>query len=116
MRDDLDSNRQGNDAPNPIPVTAESVAYLNFLPLAIKYGCDTRDSLAWFRFGIRLRRAAHLLARVYPLPSIAATDADQRTFVSESVNTLLSADASTFATLDSGERAIIAATQSILRT
>ena len=44
---------------------------LSTLPLCIKYGCDTSQTLAWYRFGLRLRRSAHLLAQAFPLdPSI----------------------------------------------
>ena len=37
------------------------------LPLAIKYGCSTPQILAWYRFGIRLRRPAHLLNQAFPI-------------------------------------------------
>jgi hypothetical protein len=38
------------------------------LPMCIKYGFLTAQSLAWFRFGLRLRRPAHLLAQAFPPP------------------------------------------------
>jgi hypothetical protein len=37
------------------------------LPLGIKYGCYSPQILAWYRFGLRLRRPAHLLNRAFPL-------------------------------------------------
>jgi hypothetical protein len=39
------------------------------LPMCIKYGCDTPGTLGWFRFGVRLRRPAHLLAARFPPPA-----------------------------------------------
>jgi hypothetical protein len=44
------------------------------LPMSIKYGCDTPGALAWFRFGVRLRRASRLLATTFPPPSNIVTD------------------------------------------
>ncbi|MGC8495085.1 MAG: hypothetical protein ACP5SH_25485, partial [Syntrophobacteraceae bacterium] len=40
------------------------------LPMCIKYGCDSSESLAWFRFGIRLRRPSKLLAAQFPPPPL----------------------------------------------
>lgn len=40
------------------------------LPMCIKYGCDSPGTLGWFRFGIRLRRPAHLLASQFPPPDL----------------------------------------------
>ena len=40
------------------------------LPMSIKYGCDSPGALAWFRFGIRLRRPSRLLAERYPPPHL----------------------------------------------
>jgi hypothetical protein len=34
-------------------------------PLALKYGCDSSQTLAWYRFGIRFRRPAHLLNQAF---------------------------------------------------
>ncbi|MFT5327335.1 MAG: hypothetical protein ACI8P0_005224 [Planctomycetaceae bacterium] len=39
------------------------------LPMCIKYGCDTPGTLGWFRFGVRLRRPARLLASRFPPPT-----------------------------------------------
>ena len=38
------------------------------LPMCIKYGCDSPETLAWFRFGVRLRRPSRLLANRFPPP------------------------------------------------
>ncbi|MEZ6093442.1 MAG: DEAD/DEAH box helicase [Pirellulaceae bacterium] len=38
------------------------------LPMCIKYGCNSPGSLAWFRFGVRLRRPSHHLANRFPAP------------------------------------------------
>lgn len=40
---------------------------LSTLPLSIKYGCDSPQTLAWYRFGLRLRRPAHLLNEAFPV-------------------------------------------------
>jgi hypothetical protein len=40
------------------------------LPMCIKYGCDSLGTLAWFRFGIRLRRPSRLLATQFPPPPL----------------------------------------------
>lgn len=108
--------RESSDAPSPIPVTALSVASINSLPLAIKSGCGTTDSLAWFRFGVRLRRAAHLLAKLYPLPNGETSDSDQRRFISRQMEDLLSVEPTSIETLDLNERTMVAAIQGILRT
>jgi hypothetical protein len=50
-------------------------AALELLPLAVRNGCGDRSSLSWYRFGIRHRRAAHLLASTMPLPEQLGDDA-----------------------------------------
>jgi hypothetical protein len=47
---------------------------LSSLPLAIKYGCDSPQTLAWYRFGIRFRRAAHLLSQAFPIDEAIQDD------------------------------------------
>ena len=42
---------------------------LSTLPMCIKYGCDSPQSLAWYRFGVRLRRPARLLYDAFPPPA-----------------------------------------------
>lgn len=44
------------------------------LPLCVKYGCSSPGELAWFRFGVRLRRASRLLAKIYPPPPLTSDD------------------------------------------
>jgi hypothetical protein len=51
----------GEDWPSEPPFV------LSTLPLSIKYGCDSPQTLAWYRFGLRLRRAAHLLNEAFPV-------------------------------------------------
>lgn len=41
---------------------------VNRLPLAIRFGCADRGALAWYRWGFRRRRVAHLLATHLPPP------------------------------------------------
>jgi hypothetical protein len=47
---------------------------LQALPLCIRFGCNSLETLAWFRFGFRQRVSAHLLARALPLPSNLASN------------------------------------------
>ena len=47
---------------------------LNSLPMCIKYGCDSPRSLAWYRFGVRLRRPSRLLFEAFPPPEIDDDD------------------------------------------
>jgi superfamily II DNA/RNA helicase len=51
------------------------------LPMCIKYGCDSPGTLAWFRFGVRLRRASRVLATIFPPPPDAQTDEGLRNWV-----------------------------------
>jgi hypothetical protein len=51
------------------------------LPMSIKYGCDTPGALAWFRFGVRLRRASRVLATAFPPPSNIVADEDLKSWV-----------------------------------
>jgi len=48
--------------------------------MCIKYGCDSPETLAWYRFGVRLRRPAHLLARAFPPPT-GLNDEEHRAWV-----------------------------------
>ncbi len=41
---------------------------LDLFPLAVRFGCDDLASIAWFRWGFRRRRIAHLLADELPPP------------------------------------------------
>ncbi len=61
----------------PPPIDAS----LSYLPLALRYGCTSRDELAWFRFGLRFRRPAHILARMFPVPHEVIEDAEVQSWV-----------------------------------
>jgi hypothetical protein len=76
-------------ATNGQPPPPESSAALSHLPLALRYGCASRDQLAWFRFGIRFRRPAHLLARMFPVPHEIIEDAEVQTWVRQQRSTWL---------------------------
>jgi hypothetical protein len=49
--------------------------------MSIKYGCDSPGTLAWFRFGVRLRRASRLLGTSFPPPPDIETDEALKTWV-----------------------------------
>ena len=63
---------QGADAP------PES---LQALPLCVRFGCNSLETLAWFRFGFRQRVGAHALARALPVSSGLASDTQRATEV-----------------------------------
>jgi superfamily II DNA/RNA helicase len=43
---------------------------LNCMPMCVKYGCESPGALAWFRFGVRLRRPSRLLYEAFPPPEL----------------------------------------------
>ncbi len=47
---------------------------LGCLPMCIKYGCNSPGTLAWFRFGVRLRRPSRLLSDAFPPPALTSDD------------------------------------------
>ena len=47
---------------------------LSCLPMCVKYGCDSPETLAWFRFGVRLRRPSRLLASRFPPPGLQSDE------------------------------------------
>lgn len=49
---------------------------LSALPLCIRFGCRSPQILAWYRFGLRLRRPALLLAQAFPLDPSIQDDSD----------------------------------------
>jgi len=56
---------QGNDAfAHGVPLA------LSCMPMCVKYGCDSPGSLAWFRFGVRLRRPSRLMCDAFPPPEL----------------------------------------------
>jgi hypothetical protein len=62
---------------------AEVPLALSGLPLCIKYGCDSLHTLAWYRFGLRFRRPAHLLSKAFPLGGDRQEDSSLRSQVLE---------------------------------
>jgi replicative superfamily II helicase len=54
---------------------------LQALPLCIKNGCNSLETLAWFRFGIRQRVSAHTLQKVLPIPDFIQNDSDRLIWV-----------------------------------
>lgn len=56
-------SEQGNEAfSQGVPLA------LSCMPMSIKYGCDSPESLAWFRFGVRLRRPSRIMYEAFPPP------------------------------------------------
>jgi superfamily II DNA/RNA helicase len=66
-----------------VPLTLAS------LPMCIKYGCDSPATLAWFRFGVRLRRSSRVLAKCFP-PPIFDRDEELRDWIRETRRNWLS--------------------------
>jgi hypothetical protein len=54
---------------------------LEMLPLAVRCGCGTRSSLGWYRFGVRYRAAAHVMAESFAVPDDLPDDAAVRDWV-----------------------------------
>ena len=54
---------------------------LQALPLCVRFGCNSVQTLAWFRFGFRQRVSAHALATAFPLPATVGNDAERATEV-----------------------------------
>ena len=75
-----ESSAIARDGEDPAP---EGTRALSGLPLALRYGCATRSVLAWFRFGIRFRRPAHLLSGLFPLPEDIVDDGVVQMWVRE---------------------------------
>lgn len=55
-------------------LTAEQRYALDLFPLAVRFGCDSPASTAWYRWGFRRRRIAHLLASELPPPDDLSRD------------------------------------------
>ncbi|NOR65520.1 MAG: hypothetical protein GQ468_05835 [Candidatus Scalindua sp.] len=47
----------------------------------IQNGCNSRDSLAWFRYGYRNRIAAHEFAQIYPIPITIQDDSEIKRWI-----------------------------------
>jgi hypothetical protein len=73
----LNEHAWSADAGTAVPLPEN----LQALPLCIRYGCDSLDSLGWFRFGYRQRMCAHVLARAFPVPSHINGDAERAAWI-----------------------------------
>ena len=62
------------------------------LPMCIKYGCDTPMALAWYRFGVRLRRPSRLLAERFGTGYEPTTDSELRAWVERTRRAWLMSD------------------------
>lgn len=62
------------------------------LPLCIRNGCNSRDSLAWFRYGYRNRIAAHEFSQLYPVPPELQDDRDLKVWTSNQKTQWLNQD------------------------
>lgn len=82
------------------------------LPLAIKNGFDTPHRLAWFRFGLRLRRPAHFLAHLMPLAEGRYDDREARQTIEELKDGLLTSD---IIVLRSDEQPLLAAIRTFMK-
>lgn len=65
---------QENDADGPWDLPHGAIRMLNLLPLAVRSGADTPESLAWIRAGVQTRVAAHLLDTLLPAPEGQSDD------------------------------------------
>lgn len=54
---------------------------LQALPLCIRNGCDSVNTLAWYRFGYRQRMSAHRLAATFQVPPEIVNDGERTTWV-----------------------------------
>ena len=61
------------------------------LPMCIKYGCYSPEALAWFRFGVRLRRPSKLLSIKFSPPEMQKDD-ELKNWIRETRKVWLRAD------------------------
>jgi hypothetical protein len=64
-------------------ISGEAARSVELLPFALRHGCGDPSSLAWFRYGTRLRRPSFTLAQLFPLPNVSADDQSCSEWVSE---------------------------------
>jgi hypothetical protein len=65
----------GEIEPEALPELTTGQRYaLDLFPLAVRFGCDSPASIAWYRWGSRRRRIAHLLASELPPPEDLSRD------------------------------------------
>lgn len=86
---------------------------LQRLPIALRSGCGTSSSLAWFRFGLRYRRPAHLMGRAFPIPD-ALSDEETADWVRRTRRSWIQGEALPARGLDDGERGVLEAVRRIV--
>ncbi len=59
---------------------------LSSLALIIKYGCNSLETLYWYRYGIRFRIAAHYFSRKFPINIEITSEKAIQSFISNSLN------------------------------
>lgn len=69
---------KANDGDDPWSLPYSASRTLNLLPLAVRSGADTPESLAWIRAGVQTRVAAHWLDALLPAPEGQSDDELQR--------------------------------------
>ena len=62
---------------------------LRCLPLHVKYGTNSKEILIWFKYGLRYRRSAHLLARLFPFDASDMTDEEAKSWVESQIKLIL---------------------------
>jgi hypothetical protein len=60
---------------------SDQLGEMPLLPLCIRNGCNSRDSLAWFRYGYRNRIVAHEFAQIYPVPMTIQDDSELKRWI-----------------------------------
>jgi hypothetical protein len=81
------------DVDGPWSLPDETRHILDLLPVAVRFGCDDLASVAWFRWGVRRRRLAHLLAEYFPPPAETRGD-ELRDWITTQRREFLNEDAS----------------------
>ncbi|MGN6868455.1 MAG: DEAD/DEAH box helicase [Solirubrobacteraceae bacterium] len=71
---------------------ASTIRSLELFSLAVRGGCGDESCLAWWRFGFRERRLAHLASRLAPLPSGWGSDDLARSWIQGRRGELLDQD------------------------
>lgn len=66
---------------------------LGALPLAIRYGCHSVQTLSWFRFGFRQRVCAHALQAAFPIPVDMDTDEMRSRWVKRALRNFINEEA-----------------------
>lgn len=87
---------------------------LSYLPHAVRSGCGDLSSLSWFRFGIRYRRPAHLLARRFPVPDDLSDDEAVRAWVRTTRQQVLDDIVGMTIDTEEDERTVLAAVAQII--